>query len=81
MSRAIVSVDGAFSGRRSTCAAVLSVGSHVVAEASRHLPEVDGYTLAAEIAGVALAGELLAGARGFGRVTIETDNPNGAGRN
>jgi ribonuclease HI len=76
MGRAIVSVDGTCSGHRETCAAVVSVDGTFVAEASRHLPEVDGYALAAEIAGVALAGELAARAGGFDRVTIETDNPN-----
>jgi ribonuclease HI len=76
MGRAIVSIDGACSGHRATCAAVVSADGAFVSEVSRHLPEVDGYTLAAEIAGIALAGKLIERAGGFERVTIETDNPN-----
>ena len=76
MTYAVLSVDGACSGRRATCAAVLSVNEDVVAEASRHLPDVDGYVLAAEVAGVALARELLRREDGALELTIETDNPN-----
>lgn len=76
MTYAVLSVDGACSGRRATCAAVLSVNGEVVAEASRHLPNVDGYVLAAEIAGVALARELLKPEDDVLQLTVETDNPN-----
>jgi ribonuclease HI len=75
MGQAVLSIDGACSGRRATCAAVLSLDGKIVAEASRHLPEVDGYVLAAEIAAVALAGELLAGQNTCQEITLETDNP------
>lgn len=76
MGQAVLSIDGACSGARATCAAVLSIDGKVVAEASRQLPEVDGYVLAAEIAGVVLAGELLAEWKTIQELTIETDNPN-----
>ncbi|HSG16743.1 MAG TPA: hypothetical protein VLE70_10550, partial [Anaerolineae bacterium] len=59
MTRYRVSIDGACSGKRAVCAAVVESNGKLVAEGSRHLPQVTGYALAAEIAGVALAGELL----------------------
>ncbi len=71
----VISVDGACSGKRAACAAVLALDGKVVAERSRSLPQVDGYVLAAEIAGVALAGELLDDQGGPRDVTIEVDNP------
>jgi ribonuclease HI len=73
--RYVISVDGACSGKRAACAAVLATDAKVVAESSRSLPQVDGYVLAAEIAGVALAGELLEHESGPLAVTVETDNP------
>jgi hypothetical protein len=75
MTRYVLSSDGACSGRRCVCAAVVASGGKVVAEGSRDLPDVDGYVLAAEIAGVALAGELLDQTEGPCDLTIETDNP------
>ena len=75
MTRYVLSVDGACSGKRAVCAAVVESNGEVVAEGSRHLPQVDGYVLAAEIAGVALAGELLGEEGGAHDVTVETDNP------
>lgn len=75
MTRAILSIDGACSGKRAACAAVLSIDGKTVAESSRRLPEVDGYVLAAEIAGVALGGELLGQETGLHEVIVETDNP------
>ena len=75
MTRYVLSVDGACSGKRAVCAAILQSNGKVVAEGSRHLPQVTGYVLAAEIAGVALGGELLGEEGGAQDVTIETDNP------
>ena len=57
--RYLISVDGACSGKRAACAAVIAVDGRIVAERSRNLPQVDGYVLAAEIAGVVLARDLL----------------------
>jgi len=76
--RWVISVDGACSGRRAACAAVLWIDGKPIAQVSRRLPEVDGYVLAAEIGGVALAAELLAQVeRGNhpSAITVETDNP------
>lgn len=71
----IVSVDGACSGKRAACAAVLFVGGRVVAEKSRTVPGAEGYVLAAEIAGVALAVALIERAdTGDQPVIIEVDN-------
>lgn len=75
MRRAVLSIDGACSGKRAVCAAVLSLDGKIVAEGSRHLPDVDGYVLAAEIAGVALAEALLGPEAEPQELTIETDNP------
>ena len=47
----------------------------IVAEGSRYLPELDDYVLAAEIAGVALAGGLIDREKSPQQVIIETDNP------
>ena len=71
----VISVDGACSGKRAACAAVLSIDGSIVAERSWSLPEVDGYVLAAEIAGVALASELLGDDPIPSKITIEVDNP------
>jgi hypothetical protein len=71
----VISIDGACSGKRAACAAVLSVNGKVVAEASRALPDVDGYVLAAEIAGLALACELSGGNDALREMKIEVDNP------
>lgn len=72
----VVSVDGACSGKRATCAAVLCVGERVVAEKCWTMPAAGGYALAAEIAGVVLAATLIervdAGER---PIIIEVDNP------
>lgn len=71
----IVSVDASCSGRRAACAAVLTVGDRIVAERSRWLRNVEGYVLAAEIAAVALAGELVADHEVGGPIVVEVDNP------
>lgn len=71
----VISVDGACSGKRAACAAVLSVDGKFVAHTSRSLPEVDGYVLAAEIAGVALVRELVINDDAQLDLTIEVDNP------
>jgi hypothetical protein len=69
------SVDASCSGRRAACAAVLAVDSRIIAERSRGLPEVDGYALAAEIAAVALAAEMVDAHCPGERVVVEVDNP------
>jgi hypothetical protein len=69
----VISIDGACSGKRAL-APPSSVNGNVVAEASRALPDVDGYVLAAEIAGLALACELF-GERCAREMKIEVDNP------
>ena len=71
----VISTDGATSGKRAACAAVLSREGEVVEQRSRYLPEVDGYTLAAEVAGVALASDFFAASAPPQIITIETDNP------
>jgi hypothetical protein len=71
----VISIDGACSGKRAACAAVLSVNGRIVAEVSRALPEVDGYVLAAEIAALALARELVRSDDASRETTIEVDNP------
>lgn len=71
----LISVDGACSGRRAACAAVLSGDGKIVEEASRALPQVNGYVLGAEIAGVALAGEFFVDDEAPRVVTVEIDNP------
>jgi hypothetical protein len=74
-SRVVISIDGACSGRRCACAAVLVRNGRVIAERSRSLPEVDGYVLAAEIAAVAVAAQLVEGEGQAAAAMIETDNP------
>jgi hypothetical protein len=71
----VISIDGACSGKRAACAAVLSVNGKVVAEASRALRDMDGYVLAAEIAGLALASELVSENDASREMTVEVDNP------
>lgn len=72
----LISVDGGCSGKRAACAAVLSVSRRIVAEKSRTVPAARGYALAAEIAGVALAVELIERIRAEEMpVVIEVDNP------
>jgi hypothetical protein len=72
----VISTDGACSGRRAACAAVLTFGGRVVAEKSRTVPHVQGYALAAEIAGVALAAALIERAGADERpLVVEVDNP------
>jgi len=70
-----VSVDASCSGRRASCAAVLTTNSRIVAEWSRSLPEVGGYVLAAEIGAIALAAELIAEHAKSAPVIVEIDNP------
>lgn len=71
----VISIDGACSGRRCACAAVLIRDGRVVAERSRSLPEIDGYVLAAEIAAVALAARLFERDGESLTIVVETDNP------
>jgi len=73
--RYVISVDGAGSGKRAACAAVLAIDGKLAAERSRSVPQAEGYVLAAELGGVALAGELLEQESMPLEVTIETDNP------
>lgn len=70
----LLSVDGACSGRKAACAAVLTVGDKVVAERTRSVSDVEGYALAAEIAAVGLCADLL-GDLEDGSVVVEVDNP------
>lgn len=71
-----ISVDDACTGRRAACAAVLAVDGEIVDGTSRALPQVDGYVLAAEIAGVALASELIAEEGDAPcELIVEVDNP------
>ncbi len=72
----VISTDGAVSGRRAACAAVITVNSRILAQESRALAGLQGYVLAAEVMGVALAARLA------GRVleksepvALEVDNP------
>lgn len=70
----ILSVDGSCSGRKAACAAVLSLGGKIVAKRSRLVQDVEGYALAAEIAGLGLAADLL-GDLEEGPIIVEVDNP------
>jgi hypothetical protein len=70
-----LSVDGSCTGRWAACAAVPSIDEEIVDEISRALPQVDGYVLASEIAGVALASELVGEEAAPGELTVEVDNP------
>lgn len=71
---AILSVDGACSGKKAACAAVASRDGKIVAQVSRSVPHANGYSLTAEIAAVTLAARLI-GAIGDAPVIVETDNP------
>lgn len=73
--RLVVSVDGACSGRRCACAAILMRNGRAVAEASQSVLSAGGYVLAAEIAAVALAARLARQKGDTVAITIETDNP------
>ena len=73
--RLVVSVDGACSGRRCACAAILMCNGRIVAEASQSVPLAGGYVLGAEIAAVALAAQLADHGGDTVAITIETDNP------
>jgi len=53
--KAVLSVDGACSGKKAACAAVCSRDGHIIAKLSRFIPGVEVYALAAEIAGIGLA--------------------------
>jgi len=74
--RVVISTDGAVSGRRAACAAVIAADGRVVAEGSRRLFRLHGYVLAAEVMGVAL-GARLAEPLLTDRepVLLEVDNP------
>lgn len=76
MERVIISTDGAVSGRRAACAAVIALDGRLLAEESRALSHLQGYALAAEVAGVALAARLAERLlEGDAAVTLEVDNP------
>lgn len=70
----ILSVDGACSGKKAACAAIASQAGKIVAQASRGVAHANGYSLAAEIAAVALAARLSHTADAA-PVIVETDNP------
>lgn len=72
----VISTDGAVSGRRAACAAVIATDGRVIVEAARSLRGLQGYALAAEVAAVALAARLAEGVLEAGEaVTLELDNP------
>lgn len=72
----VVSTDGAVSGHRAACAAVVTLNGRVIREKASSLRGPDGYVLAAEIAAVALAGRLVGPILTEGEaVTLEVDNP------
>jgi len=72
----LISTDGAVSGRRAACAAVIAMNSRLMAEDSRALSGLQGYALGAEVAGVALAAQLASRVlEGDEAVTLEIDNP------
>lgn len=62
----VISTDGAVSGRRATCAAVIAVDVRVIEVGACSLRDPHGYALAAETAGVALAGRLVGQVSGEG---------------
>ena len=72
----VVSTDGAVSGRKAACAAVVTDNGRVIDEEARKLRGLHGYVLAAEIAAVALAARLVGRMLDEGQaVTLEVDNP------
>lgn len=72
----VISTDGAVSGRRAACAAVIAINGRVIEEGSRSLRGLHGYALAAEIVAVALAARLAGRVLVEGEVvTLEVDNP------
>jgi hypothetical protein len=72
----VISTDGAVSGRRAACAAVIAINDRVIEEAARSLRDLQGYALAAEVAAVALAARLAGRVLEEGEaVTLEVDNP------
>ncbi len=70
----LLSVDGACSGKKAACAAVLTVGGKVVAERSRSVANLESYALAVELAAVGLCARLL-GDLDEGPIVVEVDNP------
>lgn len=72
--KTILSVDGACSGKKAACAAVASRDGKIIAQVSRPIPRVEGYSLSAEIAAVGLAARLL-DTLGEEPVIVEVDNP------
>lgn len=72
----VISTDGAVSGRRAACAAVIAANGRILAQESRSLPGLQGYVLAAEVMGVALAARLAGRVLDEGEsVILEVDNP------
>jgi len=72
----VVSIDGGVSGNRAACAAVIRTEGRVLFEDSRTVPDAQRYVLTAELAGAALAAELIDRIHTEDRpVIIETDNP------
>ena len=61
-------------GAMAACASVIGIGAEIVDEISRARPQVDGYVLAAEIAGVARANELVDKDEAPRELTVEVDN-------
>ena len=77
MGNVVISTDGAVSGRRAACAAVIAIDGRVIEEKSHSLHGLQGYALAAEVAAVALAARLARWVLGEGEdVILEVDNPN-----
>lgn len=76
MEKVVISTDGAVSGKRAACAAVIALNSRVIEEKARALSGLHGYVLAAEVAAVALASQLAKPVLGEGEtVILEVDNP------
>jgi hypothetical protein len=76
MRQIVVSSDGAVSGQRAACAAVVTIGGRVLAQGSRSIAHGQGYTLGAEIAGVALGARLAEALLVEDQpVIFEVDNP------
>ena len=76
MEELVISTDGAVSGRRAACAAVIAINGRVIEEQTRSLRGLQGYALAAEVAAVGLAARLAGRVLEEGEVvTLEVDNP------